>query len=151
PMHLHGAYFRVSSEGDGQVAVTLPPEKERLAVTERIPPGGTRSFALLLEREGRWLFHCHMLMHMSAEYRELEPIVPGAGLRPAVGAHHAADSTGMAGLVLGITVRPGKRSASPATSTAPARKLTPLPRDRPATDRIPAASVFPLQEGAQPP
>ncbi len=151
PMHLHGAYFRVRSEGDGETDVALPAEKERLVVTERIPVGGTRSIALLLDREGRWLFHCHMLMHMSAEYRYLEPIVPGAGLRPAVGAHHAADSTGMAGLVLGITVRPGKRSASPATSTAPARKLTLLARERPATDRVPAASVFQLQEGAQPP
>src|SRR5215471_10982095 len=108
PMHLHGAYFRVRSEGDGQAGVTFPPEKERLAVTERIPAGGTRSLALLLEREGRWLFHCHMLMHMSAEYRELEPIVPGAGLRPAVGMHHAvSDPNGMSGLVLGLTVQAG--------------------------------------------
>jgi FtsP/CotA-like multicopper oxidase with cupredoxin domain len=152
PMHLHGAYFRVRSEGDGEVDVALPAEKQRLAVTERIPSGGTRSIALLLEREGRWLFHCHMLMHMSAEYRYLEPIVPGAGLRPAVGMHHAAgDPTGMAGLVLGITVLPGARSATPATSTVPARKLTLLARERPATDRIPAATVFQLQEGPQPP
>jgi len=152
PMHLHGAYFRVLSEGDGEVDVTLPAEKERLAVTERIATGGTRSIALLLEREGRWLFHCHMLMHMSAEYRYLEPIVPGAGLRPAVGIHHAAaDSTGMSGLVLGITVQPGARSASPPTSSAPARKLTLLARERPATDRAPAAVLFQLQEGPQPP
>ena len=152
PMHLHGAYFRVQGEGDGEVSVALPAEKERLVVTERIPVGGTRSIAPLLEREGRWLFHCHMLMHMSAEYRHLEPIVPGAGLRPAVGAHHAAtDSTGMAGLVLGITVQPGAPSASPAPSTAPARKLTLLARERPATDRSPAAALFQLQEGAQAP
>jgi FtsP/CotA-like multicopper oxidase with cupredoxin domain len=152
PMHLHGAYFRVGSEGDGEVDVVLPAEKERLVATERIPAGGTRSIALLLEREGRWLFHCHMLMHMSAEFRYLEPIVPGAGLWPAVGMHHAAgDSTGMGGLVLGITVLPGARSASPATSTVPARKLTLLARERPATDRIPAATVFQIQEGPQPP
>jgi FtsP/CotA-like multicopper oxidase with cupredoxin domain len=152
PLHLHGAYFRVRSEGDGEVNVALPAEKQRLAVTERIPAGGTRSIALLLEREGRWIFHCHMLMHMSAEYRYLEPIVPGAGLRPAVGMHYAAgDSTGMAGLVLGITVLPGAKSASPATSAGPARKLTLLARERPATDRIPAGAVFQFQEGPQPP
>src|SRR6266436_641446 len=79
PMHLHGAYFRVRSEG----------EKQRLAVTDRIAVGGTRSIALLLEREGRWLFHCHLLNHMSAEYRYLEPTAPGTFL-PAVGMHHAA-------------------------------------------------------------
>jgi len=152
PLHLHGAYFRVPSEGDGEVDVALPAEKQRLAVTERIPAGGTRSLALLLEREGRWLFHCHMLRHMSAEYRELEPIVPGSGLHAAVEVHHAAlDSAGMAGLVLGITVLPGARSASPATSTGPARKLTLLARERPASDRSPAAAVFQLQEGPQAP
>jgi manganese oxidase len=152
PMHLHGAYFRVRSEGDGEVDVALQAEKQRLAVTDRIPVGGTRSIALLLEREGRWLFHCHMLMHMSAEYRYLEPIVPGAGLRPAVRIHHAAvDPTGMSALVLGITVLPGARSATPAASTAPARKLTLLARERPATDRTPAATVFQLQEGPQAP
>lgn len=152
PLHLHGAYFRVRSEGDGEVDVALPAEKQRLAVTDRIPAGGTRSFALLLEREGRWLFHCHMLMHMSAEYRELEPIVPGSGLHAAVEMHHAAlDSTGMSGLVLGITVLPGAQTATPAPSTAPARKLTLLVRERPASDRFPAATVFQLQEGPQAP
>ena len=152
PMHLHGGYFRVRSEGDGEVDVTLPAERQRLAATERIPAGGTRSIELLLEREGRWLFHCHMLMHMSAEYRSLEPIVPGAGLRPAVGTHHtASDPNGMAALVLGITVRAGPRSTRPATSTGPARKLTLLARERPASDHSPAAAVFQLQEGPQAP
>jgi len=151
PMHLHGAYFRVRSEGDGEVAVALPVEKQRLAVTDRIAVGGTRSIALLLEREGRWLFHCHLLNHMSAEYRYLEPTAPGTFL-PAVGMHHAAfDSTGMSGLVLGVTVLPGAQSASPATSTAPPRKLTLLVRERPASDRSPAAAVFQLQEGPQAP
>src|SRR5262245_11752191 len=152
PMHLHGAYFRVRSEGDGDTDVALPDDKQRLAATERIPPGGTRSIALLLEREGRWLFHCHMLMHMSAEYRHLEPIVPGAGLRPAVTVHHANDdSSGMSGLVLGLTVLPGTSVPSPAASSVPARKLTLLARERAATDRIPAATVFQLQEGPQAP
>ena len=152
PMHLHGAYFRVESEGNGEVDAALPGEKQRLAVTERIAPGGTRSIAPLLEREGRWVFHCHMLMHMSAEYRYVEPIVPGAGLQPAGGMHHGSEeSTGMGGLVLGLTVLPGAQSTSAPTTTVPARKLTLLARERPATDRIPAATVFQLQEGAQPP
>jgi FtsP/CotA-like multicopper oxidase with cupredoxin domain len=151
PMHLHGAYFRVSGEGNGEVSVALPIEKQRLVVTERIPQGDTRTIALLLEREGRWLFHCHMLSHMSAEYRHIEPGGPGT-FQPAAGMHHAAmDSTGMAGLVLGMTVRPGARPASPATSGALPRKLTLLVRERPATDRSPGAAVFQLQEGPQPP
>jgi len=114
PMHLHGAYFRVRSEGDGKVDVALPVEKQRLAVTERIEIGGARSVDLLLEREGRWLFHCHLLLHMSAEYRQMEPYTPGSGTwLPAVGMHHAApDPSGMSGMALGLTVLPGAKSAS---------------------------------------
>jgi FtsP/CotA-like multicopper oxidase with cupredoxin domain len=118
PMHLHGAYFRVESEGDGAVDLALPPDKRRLVVTDRIPVGGTRSIALLPEREGRWLFHCHLLVHMSSEYRYLAPGYPGDFL-PAEGVHHAAlDSTGMAGMVLGLTVRPGAKPASPVADMA---------------------------------
>jgi FtsP/CotA-like multicopper oxidase with cupredoxin domain len=150
PMHLHGAYFRVSGEGNGEVSTALPLEKQRLVVTERFPQGDTRTIAPLLEREGRWLFHCHMLSHMSAEYRHIEPGGPGT-FQPAAGVHHAAlDSTGMAGLVLGITVRPATPTP-PVVSSAPARQLRLLVRERPATDRVPGATVFQLQEGSQPP
>jgi len=151
PMHLHGAYFRVSAEGDGEVDVALPVEKQRLAVTERMPVGGTLSIAPLLEREGRWLFHCHLLAHMSSEYRYLAPTPPGTDL-PAEGVHHAAlDSTGLWGLVLGITVRAGARSVDPPPSTSPPRKLTLLVRERPASDRFPVAHVFQLQDGPRTP
>jgi manganese oxidase len=150
PMHLHGAYFRVSGEGNGEVSTALPLEKQRLVVTERFPQGDTRTIAPLLEREGRWLFHCHMLSHMSAEYRHIEPGGPGT-FQPAPGVHHAAlDSTGMAGLVLGITVRPATPTPQ-VVSSAPARQLRLLVRERPATDRVPGATVFQLQEGSQPP
>jgi len=151
PMHLHGAYFRVVGEGDGAVDTELPAEKQRLAVTERMPVGGTMTIAPLLEREGRWLFHCHLLNHMSSEYRQLAPAGPGVFL-PAEGGHHAAlDSTGMWGIVLGITVHPGSRPAGLATSTSPPRKLTLLVRERPASDRLEAARVFQLQDAAEPP
>ena len=151
PMHLHGAYFRVAGEGDGAVDVTLPEEKQRLVVTDRIPQGGTRAFTLLLEREGRWLFHCHLLTHMSAEYRHLAPTGPGS-FQPAEGMHHEAlDSSGMWGMVLGLTVRPAAPAAPPVTSPVSARKVTLLVRHRPATERAPAAAVFQMQEGVQPP
>ena len=151
PMHLHGAYFRVIGTGDGAVHTALPPEKQRLAVTERMPVGGTMAIAPLLEREGRWLFHCHLLNHMSSEYRHLAPAGPGVFL-PAEGTHHAAlDSTGMWGIVLGLTVQPGSRPTSAAVSASPRRKLTLLVRERPGSDRVEAARVFQLQEGAQSP
>jgi manganese oxidase len=150
-MHLHGAYFRVLSEGDGEVDKGLANERQRLVVTDRMTSGETRSIEPLLEHEGRWLFHCHMLVHMSAEYRLMEPLGIGVFL-PAVGPHHLmSDSTGMSGLVLGITVLPGASAAPQAASTALPRKLRLLVRERPASDRFSAANVFQLQAGPQPP
>jgi manganese oxidase len=151
PMHLHGAYFRVTSEGDGEVDKALPIEKQRLVVTNHMAIGDTMSIEPVLEREGRWLFHCHLLLHMSGEYRLMEPL-PIGSFMPAIGVHHAmSDATGMAGLVLGITVLPRANAALPATSTEPPRKLTLLVRERPAGERLPAADVFQLQDGPQPP
>jgi manganese oxidase len=151
PMHLHGAYFRVTSEGDGEVDKALPVEKQRLVVTDRMLIGETRSIEPVLEHEGRWLFHCHLLVHMSAEYRLMEPLPPGSNL-PALGMYHTtSDSMGMAGLVLGITVMSGTNPAPPPTSTKPPRKLTLFVRERPASERFPAADVFQVQEGPQPP
>ena len=151
PMHLHGAYFRVIAEGDGASDVALPPDKQRLAVTERFPVGGTRVIEPLLEREGRWLFHCHLLTHMSAEYRHLAPSPPGAWL-PAEGVHHQAlDATGMWGMVLGVTVRPGARPPGPGAGASSPRKLTLLVRERPPSPRAPAAVVFQWQDGPREP
>src|SRR5262249_11392710 len=119
-----------------------------------------RAYTLLPECEGRWLLHCHLPAHMSADYRHPARTGPGS-FPPAIGTHHAApDSTGMWGMVLGLTVRPAaspaSSPASAAMSTAPARtararKITLLVRQRPASDRAPAATVFQAQEGAQPP
>jgi manganese oxidase len=57
----------------------------------------------------------------------------------------------MWGMVLGLTVRPAASSAPPVTSPVSARKVTLLVRPRPATERAPAAAVFQVQEGLQPP
>ena len=46
PMHLRGAYLRVRSEGDGEVDVALPVEKQRLVVTERTAVGSAAPIAL---------------------------------------------------------------------------------------------------------
>lgn len=148
PMHLHGSYFRVTGQGDGEADVDLPAEKQRQVVTERIDVGETRSFTWLPPREGRWLFHCHILAHMSAEYRYIDPVT----LDPAVGMHYAAeDSIGLGGLVLGITVLPGGKATIPAPRAMQPRELTLLVRERPVTDRSQAATVFQLQEGPQAP
>jgi manganese oxidase len=72
-------------------------------------------------RSGRWLFHCHMLVHMNA------PIVPKlpelAATRSADSAHATGhDGMGMGQLVLGITVPNSDENATPAPWHA-SRKL----------------------------
>src|SRR5215467_10253926 len=65
--------------------------------------------------------------------------------------HVASYPNGMALFVLWITLLAVSRITRPATSTKPARKLTLLARERPASDHSPAAAVFQLQEGSQAP
>jgi FtsP/CotA-like multicopper oxidase with cupredoxin domain len=102
PMHLHGSYYSVDSMGDGERDTLLNSEQRRLVVTELMRPGTTMSLTWTPLQPGNWLFHCHVLEHIS----------PGLRLRPADKepsfdqgeSHHAMD--GMAGLVLGINVLP---------------------------------------------
>jgi FtsP/CotA-like multicopper oxidase with cupredoxin domain len=151
PMHLHGAYFRVTGEGDGAVENALPFDKQRLVVTEFFSPGETRNIEPKIERAGRWLFHCHLLAHMSPEYRVLAP-TPIGNFLPHEGVHHVEqDASGMWGMVLGVTVRPSGRASLAAASTEAARPLTLHVRERPATARFPGAFVFQIQDGARAP
>src|SRR2546423_7195834 len=88
---------------------------------------------------------------MSGEYRFRE-LLPAGSNMPALGMRHSmADATGMSGIVLGITVLPGATSATPVASAAPPRQIRLLVRERSGSERYPAATVFQLQEGSQPP
>lgn len=104
PMHLHGFYFRLEARGDGASYANLPPEGQRLAVTEILPPGGTMAIAWQAERPGNWIFHCHFAGHMSPETaleqdrRHPETILaadhaasPAAGHTSPPAADHGAD------------------------------------------------------------
>ena len=130
PMHLHGFYFRVDGKGThtGDTALATP----RAAVTEQLGIGQTMRMSWRAEREGNWLFHCHLVAHMNPA-QKLDRITDTAlaaladiGARPrgaarlASGGHeghamyashtnHARD--GMAGLVIGVRVRPAKGAA----------------------------------------
>ena len=108
-MHLHGFYYRVVSRGDAAHDSALSREQQNFGVTAALRRGEWMSIAWAADRPGNWLFHCHILTHMSAQ-QQLEPAsaervahmtmtLPGvAATAPAV---HS-----MAGLVLGVTVRP---------------------------------------------
>ena len=64
PMHLHGFYFDVESLGDGprpQVRGRSAPPRRHAADAA----GSTMTMAWKPERAGNWLFHCHVMTHVS--------------------------------------------------------------------------------------
>jgi manganese oxidase len=100
PMHLHGFYFRVDSRGNFLRDTVFEPARQRLAVTEDMSAFSTMAMTWAPERPGNWLFHCHLSFHVLDEAR-----------LTAKGAKHDQHATDprrhMAGLVMGIAVRPG--------------------------------------------
>lgn len=117
-MHLHGFYFTVDGTGDLAHFDTYPESKRRKAVTEGIDPGHTFDMTWIPERAGNWLFHCHMILHMSPS-ATLHP--PDA--KPAADAAEHDHSAGMGGLVMGVTVVPGAGREVVSVEARNARKL----------------------------
>jgi FtsP/CotA-like multicopper oxidase with cupredoxin domain len=110
-MHLHGFYFTVDGVGDSATFVRYSEAQRRQLVTEGIDVGRTFEMTWTPERTGNWLFHCHMVVHMSPS-----PTLHPPDAKPvAYPAEHDHSAAGMGGLVLGITVTPGASATSPAT------------------------------------
>ena len=59
PMHLHGHFFRLLSQG---VDPRLAPFKHTVSVA----PGETARIQFLADNPGRWFFHCHNVYHLLA-------------------------------------------------------------------------------------
>lgn len=118
PMHLHGFYFRVDAKGSEAADTSFSPDRRRLVVTERMDPGATMAMTWSPGRPGQWLMHCHIHAHTFLD--------ASTGLHaPLAGAHHT-DTGGMddmAGLVLGIQVRPAAGAAPPPAAEAPRHRL----------------------------
>jgi FtsP/CotA-like multicopper oxidase with cupredoxin domain len=121
PMHLHGFYFDVERLGDGLRDAAPSPTTPRRVVTQVLPPAGTLTMGWTPERPGNWLFHCHLMEHVSPERR-----LPGERRS---GDHHeqhdAGDaSLGMSGLIVGVTVTGPDTQASATAPAALPRRLT---------------------------
>ncbi len=104
PMHLHGAYYRVLRMGDAEHDGPVPPSQVRDVSTNFMAIGGTMTTVWKAERPGRWLFHCHILTHMSPETSAFHHEAMHDGAQPADPMNH------MAGLVMGITIVPPNRT-----------------------------------------
>jgi FtsP/CotA-like multicopper oxidase with cupredoxin domain len=91
-------------------------------------PGSTMAMTWIPERVGNWLFHCHVMLHVSPT------LAVDGSPRPQNGSH--ADhqvSAGMTGLVVGITVTGHETQSGPAAVGArtPARQLTLMMQSEP--------------------
>lgn len=123
PMHLHGFYFDVTSKGDTTRDTVYTAPQRRKAVTEFMAPGTTMSMTWVPTRPGNWLFHCHLIYHIANSTRLMSEL-------PAEQAHNHAFS-GMAGLVMGIDVAPGRGTTVAGTPAPPQRRLRLFVTERP--------------------
>jgi FtsP/CotA-like multicopper oxidase with cupredoxin domain len=150
PLHLHGFYFEVTSQGDGVRDAVFDDARRRRVVTHLLPTAGTMTMTWIPERAGNWLFHCHVMHHVSLDRRLGED---GAHAHPSpdsAARHHAHDAaSGMAGMVIGVTVHERRASVTlpPDAGTAP-RKLTLLMRRPSDAEDGAAGAGFVLHEGA---
>jgi FtsP/CotA-like multicopper oxidase with cupredoxin domain len=116
PMHLHGFHFRVDARGDGIRDTLYAPERRQLAVTEYVGPTRTVSTVWSPDRPGNWLFHCHMLSHMTAMEVINTPVSERSAVRDELD-----ELMGM--LIVGIKVRPDRAASSPPDDARPIRLL----------------------------
>jgi manganese oxidase len=104
-LHLHGFYFRVDAYNHGGRIERYSGNSRPLAVTQRIAQGDTFDMSWSPERAGKWLFHCHMLQHMTPL---IVPRLQGLEFSAAAPVPHdhmtQDDAAGMGQLVLGISV-----------------------------------------------
>ena len=121
-MHLHGFFFRIDRRGFAMDSAFRPiPALSRMRVTSVMRPGEWLQIAWLPDRPGNWLYHCHLLTHMSGAQR-LDRM--GESAAAVHERDHTTDAKGghadhdMGGLVMALNIRPARGAAA---STPPAR------------------------------
>ena len=145
PMHLHGFYFTVASRGDPYADTVYAPALRETMVTELMRPGSSMTLTAVVDRPGRWLFHCHIAFHVIPASARLNTDSTEA-------AHNAMSTDAgrhMAGLVLGIDVR--ARPGSVAADRRGARRLELFVDEGRRRHRSPRTLGYVLQRGATPP
>jgi len=130
PMHLHGTFYTVESRGDAGRDAAYGAEGRRLVTVEMMEPGTTMAMRWVPDRVGNWLFHCHVLAHVTGDMRQGD--MTPAEREAAV--HHEEHNIekAMAGLVIGITVPPGDETAAPDLEPHVRRRLTLRMHQKPA-------------------
>ncbi len=146
PMHLHGFHFTVDSRGDGRSDTTYAGDGRMLAVTERMRGGDTFTMTWVPERQGNWLFHCHLTSHFSPRGPLGEKVDEAAiAMRASHSRNHAEES--MTGLVVGVRVGLNRSGANTRIDAVPRQRVRMLVRTAVGgTERAPSFSVA-LEEG----
>ena len=154
-MHLHGFFFRIDDRGFAIDSVLPPlPVAARMRVTTVTRPGEWTKIAWTPDRSGNWLFHCHLLTHMSGAQRldRMDETVTAAQQRDRKtdtdGDHASHD---MGGLVMALDIRPAPGRAASATPPAASRTLDLYANMRARRFGEKPGYGFVLQEGAAPP
>jgi manganese oxidase len=146
PLHLHGFYYRIDARGNAVRDTLVAEGARRTVVTELVSRGTTMAMTWSPHTAGNWLFHCHLVEHISGKSRP-------KGLYPAANSNHSAGGHAeheMSGLVLGIHVRP--RPNEPARPADPPRRALRLfVNEKPGVYRQGSAYAFVLQEGDREP
>lgn len=144
PMHLHGFFFTVLSQGTSARDTVYAPNETRQEVTHDMRAGTSISLRWVADRPGNWLFHCHAINHIESALR-LDAVEHDGHVMS-----HARVDDVMSGLVMALTVRPRAATVAEQAGFTPARRLrvwiTEGPTD--SAGRRPLSYV--LQQGAAP-
>jgi len=139
PMHLHGFYFNVLSRGDASRDTIYTSSRQRQAVTEWMAAATTMRMTWVPNRPGNWVFHCHIVTHISDALR----------LTNDPHAHMDHGLNGMAGLIVGLHVLPKGKFALAEHSSWRRLRLFVTQKEN-VYGNQPGYSYI-LQEGANPP
>ncbi|MEP7001707.1 MAG: multicopper oxidase domain-containing protein [bacterium] len=145
PMHLHGFYFRILERGDGMRDSVLARSDQETVVTETMAPFSTMRTSWVAEREGNWLFHCHLAFHVNSDAR----FAIGTDHNSQHDANMSSDATRhMSGLVLGIEIRAPAKAHH--VDRSGARRMRLLVQEGRPRGRAKRALGFVLQKDAAP-
>lgn len=142
PMHLHGFFFRVDSRGDADRDTTYSTSQQRLAVTERLFPGTTLRLGWSPNRSGDWIFHCHIVFHVT--WVNHLPRSPADTVLP-------NGTMGMSGMVVGLHIHPRPTDRDPEAARTDTERVRLLVQQNPRffNDSF-AAMGYVVQHGAEP-
>ena len=114
PMHLHGGYFTVLSEGDSGKDEIYQTQLRPVAATYVFESGKTMEIEWTPQHPGNWLFHCHIFFH--TDFR--------LGLNPPHehNMQMAESLRHMSGLAIGFTATEAKPESQP-EAKSPVRKM----------------------------